>query len=78
MRAARRKIRYYGGRRDEVHLGGAVLPAFQHAKMKGTNMKSTLTISAPRNPKAGLGVLRDRQQESLPERQVAGVQVSVI
>jgi hypothetical protein len=50
----------------------AVLPAFQHAKMKGTNMKSTLTISAPRNPKAGLGVL------AVPERQVAGVQVSVI
>jgi hypothetical protein len=33
----------------------AVLPAFQHAKTKGTNMKSTPTISAPRNPKAGLG-----------------------
>ena len=35
-------------------------------------MKSTPTISAPRNPKAGLGVL------AMPERQVAGVHVSVI
>ena len=41
-------------------------------KAKGTNMKSTPAISAPRNPKGGLGVL------AVPECQVAGAQVSVI